>query len=32
MVPDLLLTLATAMGAKSVTLPHTTGVVSEVLA
>ena len=32
MVPDLLLTLATAMGAGSVTLPHTTGVVSEVLA
>jgi hypothetical protein len=32
MVPDLLLTLATAMGAGSVSLPHTTGVVKEVLA
>jgi hypothetical protein len=32
MVPDLLLTIATAMGAGSVTLPHTTGVVKEVLA
>ncbi len=32
MVPDLLITLAKAMGAGSVTLPHTTGVVSEVLA
>jgi hypothetical protein len=32
MVPDLLLTLAKAMGAGSVTLPHTTGVISEVLA
>jgi hypothetical protein len=32
MVPDLLITLAKAMGAGSVSLPHTTGVVSEVLA
>jgi len=32
MVPDLLITLARAMGAGSVSMPHTTGVLSEVLA
>jgi hypothetical protein len=32
MVPDLLITLGKAMGAGSISMPHTTGVVSEVLA